>query len=171
MANSFEIVVLGGPALEARPLSNAAGMSTEPLEPAGTLVVRLERQFRELGSTPGRVTLAPVARAGDALGDALAGSRTLGREDRTALHWGCYPWGVLLVAGFAATFPALVGWVVALVGAWLGVTTGIRAYVQVRKAHAEEHAARLLSGVKGEEGERAEVAADSTELESEHGSP
>jgi hypothetical protein len=86
MANSFEIVVLGGPALEARPLSNAVGMSTEPLEPAGTLVVRLERQFRELGSTPGRVTLAPVARAGDALGDALAGSRTLGREDRTALH-------------------------------------------------------------------------------------
>lgn len=75
------------------------------------------------------------------------------------------------MAGFAATFPALVGWVVALVGAWLGVTTGIRAYVQVRKAHAEEHAARLLSGVKGEEGERAEVAADSTELESEHGSP
>ena len=144
-------------------------MSTEPLEPGGTLAVRLERQFRELGSTPGRVTLASVVRAGDALGDARAGNRTLGREDRTVL--GMLSLGVLLVAGFAATFPALVGWSVALVGAWLGVATGIRAYVQARKAHAEEHAAQLLSGVKREEGERAEVAADFTELESEHGSP
>lgn len=57
-----------------------------------------------------------------------------------------------------------------MVGAWLAVATGIRAYVQARKAHAEEHASQLLSGVKGEEGERAEVAADSRELESEHGS-
>lgn len=107
--------------------------------------------------------------AGDALGDARAGNRTLGREDRTVL--GILSLGVLLVVGFAATFPALVGCSVALAGAWPRVATGIRAYVQAGKAHAEEHAAPLLSGVKREEGERAEVAADSAELESEHGSP
>tara|TARA_B110000196_G_C20684528_1_gene447977 strand:- start:275 stop:454 length:180 start_codon:yes stop_codon:yes gene_type:complete len=55
------------------------------------------------------------------------------------------------------------------VGWW--VATGIRAYIHAQKAHAEEHAAQLLSGVKREEVERVEVAADSTELESEHGSP
>jgi uncharacterized membrane protein HdeD (DUF308 family) len=69
-------------------------------------------------------------------GDALAGNRPLGREDRTVL--GTLSIGALAVGVFAAFVPTVVGWVVAVIAGWLGITLGIRAYVQSLRARAEE---------------------------------
>ncbi|MGI9628938.1 MAG: hypothetical protein ACR2QM_19055, partial [Longimicrobiales bacterium] len=82
--------------------------------------------------------IADVVRAGSALGDALAGSRSLGVEDRTVL--GTVAGSLLLVGALAATFPRLAGWSIAAVLLWLGATMGIRAAAQARRARAERNA-------------------------------
>jgi len=86
-----------------------------------------------------RLTMASVVRAGEVLGNALAGNRTLGREDRTVL--GSVSIAVLVVAAVAAFFPLAVGWLVAILAGWIGITTGIRAYVQALRARLEEREA------------------------------
>lgn len=139
LASSVEIVLPGGPVIGGRTVSTALGMSTEPLDPEDPLTVRLERHIRELGSSPGRLTMASVVRASEILGDALAGNRTLGREDRTVL--GTLSIAVLLVAVVAALAPTLVGYLIATLAGWIGLNTGIRAYLQARRARAEERAA------------------------------
>ena len=139
LASSVEIVLPGGPTIGGRTVSTALGMSTEPLDPEDPLSVRLERNLREIGSSPGRLTMASVVRASEVLGDALAGNRTLGREDRTVL--GTLSIVVLLVAAIAALAPTVVGYVLAVVAGWIGVTTGIRAYLQARKARTREREA------------------------------
>jgi hypothetical protein len=82
--------------------------------------------------------MAPLVRAGSILGGALAGNRTLGREDRTVL--GTLSVSILIVAALAAIFPVFVGWSVAVVTTWFGVVTGIRAFAQARRARVEERA-------------------------------
>lgn len=136
LASAAEIVLPGRTTIGGRPVSTAVGMSTAPLDPQGSLPERIEQQLRTLGHAPGRLSLSSVVRASEVLGDALAGNRTLGREDRTVL--GTASITVLLIAAGAAFFPAVVGWVVAVVAGWVGVTTGLRAYVQARRARAEE---------------------------------
>jgi cardiolipin synthase A/B len=136
LASSVEIVLPGRTAIGGRPVSTAVGMSTAPLDPEGSLSSRIEQQIRGRGRVPRRLTMASVVRAGDALGDALAGNRTLGREDRTVL--GTVSVAVLTVAAVAALAPVVVGWAVAVLAGWIGVTTGIRAYVQALRARAEE---------------------------------
>lgn len=136
LASSVEIVLPGGPVIGGRTVSTALGMSTESLDPEDPLSVRLERRLRELGTSRGRLTMASVVRASEVLGDALAGNRTLGREDRTVL--GTLAVGVLLIAVLALLAPAAVGYVVGTVAAWIGVTTGLRAYVQARRARQQE---------------------------------
>jgi hypothetical protein len=111
----------------------------ESIEPSGSLQQRLEQQWRSLGQAPGRLSLASVVRAGFVLGDALAGDRTLGREDRTVL--GTVSIAILVVAGLAALAPTLVGWSIAGILGWFGVTTGIRAFLQARRARQEERRA------------------------------
>jgi cardiolipin synthase len=140
LASSVEIVLPGGPVIGGRSVSLVRGMSTKSLDPEEPLSERLERRFREMGSAPGRLSLASVVRAGESLGEALAGNRTLGREDRTVL--GLLSVSVLTVAVFAAIFPVAVGWLVALLFGWIGMATGVRAYVQARRARAEEREAR-----------------------------
>ena len=66
--------------------------------------------------------LAQLVRAGVSFSDALAGHRTLGREDRTIL--GTVAISSAAVVGF---FPLLFGWALALVLAWLGIVMGFRA--------------------------------------------
>ncbi len=87
--------------------------------------------------------MASVVRASEALGEALAGDRHLGREDRTVL--GITSVAILLVAVLAALVPLVVGWTVAVVAGWWGVTAGVRAYVQARRARLEERSARTSS--------------------------
>ena len=81
-----------------------------------------------------------MVRAGEALGGALAGNRSLGREDRTVL--GALSIAILALGFVAALMPSVVGWIVAISAGWLGLTTGARAYLQARRARLEErHAA------------------------------
>ncbi|MEM7415025.1 MAG: phospholipase D-like domain-containing protein [Gemmatimonadota bacterium] len=139
LASSVEIVLPGGPAIGGRAVSTAVGMSTEPLEPEPQIAARIER-YRTLGPGPGRLTMASIVRAGEALGEALAGNRTLGREDRTVL--GSLSIVVLGFAGLSALFPTAVGIVVAVIAFWIGAVTGVRALAQARRARREESAAQ-----------------------------
>jgi cardiolipin synthase len=139
LASSVEIVLPGGPAIGGRPVSTALGMSAESLDPDEPLSARLERRIREMGAAPGRLSLASVVRAGEVLGDALAGNRTLGREDRTVL--GMLSLTVLAMGGLALLIPTVVGFVVAIIALWFGITTGIRAWVQALRARSEERQA------------------------------
>ena len=88
-----------------------------------------------------RVSLASVVRASETLGESLAGDRLLGREDRTVL--GTMSIVILVIAVVAAFIPVVVGWVVAGVAAWFGLATGVRAYVQARRARLEERRALM----------------------------
>jgi len=136
LASSVEIVLPGGPIIGGRTVSTALGMSTEPLDPEDPLTVRIERRLKMLGSAPGRLTMASVVRAGEVVGDALAGNRELGREDRTVL--GTLSAALLVVGIVTALAPTVVGYVVAGLTLWAGVSTGVRAYVQARRARALE---------------------------------
>ena len=69
--------------------------------------------------------LAQLVRAGVTFSDALAGHRTLGREDRTIL--GAVAIIAISSAAVVGFFPLLFGWALALVLAWLGVVMGFRA--------------------------------------------
>ena len=80
--------------------------------------------------------LANLVRASTTLGSAIAGNRALGREDRTILGTvALLLIGLALAAGF---FPAAFGWLVAVIAGWLGLVTGVRAFVQARQARLEE---------------------------------
>lgn len=137
LASSVEIVLPGRTSIGGRPVSTAVGMNTTPLDPEGTLQQRIEQQLRAAGQSRG-MSMASVVRAGESLGDALAGDRPLGREDRTLL--GVLSATILLLAGLAAFFPAAFGWTLAIVAGWLGIATGIKAYLQARRARVEERA-------------------------------
>ena len=130
LASSVEIVLPGRRGV--RPVHDVDAVSGEtrvaPLDPSGTLRQRLSRELRARGRA--RISTAPLLRVGAALGDALAGNRPLGREDRAVL--GTLSVVILLFAGIAALVPTLVGWAFALVAAWFGATTGVRAYLQSR---------------------------------------
>jgi len=140
LASSAEIVLPGSSSPMSVTRTSSLGGAAEPLDPDQPLSARLEHQLKAMGTSAGRLSMASVVRAGESLGEALAGDRTLGREDRTVL--GLLSIGVLTVALVAAIFPAVVGWFVAFVAGWLGIATGARAYSQARKAGAEERAAR-----------------------------
>lgn len=143
LASSVEIVLPGGTTIAGRSVSTTVGMHTESLDPNEPLSARLERRIREIGKSPGRLTMASVVRAGESLGEALAGNRTLGREDRTVL--GMLSLATLALAATAMIFPTEVGWVVGIGTAWVGLTTGARAYGQALRARAEEREAERTS--------------------------
>jgi cardiolipin synthase len=132
LASSEEILLPGKRALARRPFTFAP-IATASLEPGGSLQARLERPR---GQAQGRITLASLVRAREALGAALAGNRRLGREDRTML--GTLSLGILVVAVLAALVPTLAGWLVAVSAGWLALSTGARAFLQSRRARQEE---------------------------------
>lgn len=136
LASSVEIVLPGRTAIGDRPVSTAVGMNTSTLDPQGSLQERIERQLR---AGQRGMSLASVVRAGEALGDALAGDRPLGREDRTVL--GLTSIAILFLAAVAAIFPVVVGWTIAAIAGWMGGVTGLRALAQARRARLEERAA------------------------------
>ena len=147
LASSSEIVLPGRAAAGTRTLLSGMGV-TRPLDPEGSLPHRIEQQLRTLRTAPGQLTMAPFVRAGALLGVALAGDRTLGREDRTVL--GTVSALILALAALAVMFPELVGWGVAVTAGWFGLTTAIRAYLQSRRARVEERRAQEKSTAKSE---------------------
>jgi len=135
LASSVEIVLP-----RARPQQLVKGeivTPVAPLDPQGSLPERLTREIRsrETGvrEAGGRgLRISDVVRAGSIFGDALAGHRPLGREDRTVL--GTVAVFVLPLAVLAAIFPQVAGWSLAVVLGWLGGTAGARAALEARKA-------------------------------------
>jgi uncharacterized membrane protein HdeD (DUF308 family) len=75
-------------------------------------------------------------RAGSVFGSAIAGHRPLGREDRTLL--GTVSAVTLLFALLFALFPSVLGWAIAVLLGWLGIVTGVRAFMEAREARLEE---------------------------------
>ena len=128
LASSSEIVLPGRrrtrAVVPAEPIPTLQGLPTTPLEPEGKLTERLEAMIdRETVSRPWR--LAQLVRAGVSFSDALAGHRTLAREDRTILGTvAIIAISSAVVVGF---FPLVFGWALALVLAWLGIVMGFRA--------------------------------------------
>ena len=128
LASSSEIVLPGRrrtyAVVPAEPIPTLQGLPTTPLEPEGKLTERLEAMIdRETVSRPWR--LAQLVRAGVSFSDALAGHRTLAREDRTIL--GTVAIIVISSAVVVGFFPLVFGWALALVLAWLGIVMGFRA--------------------------------------------
>ncbi len=100
------------------------GLPSTPLEPEGKLSERLEAMMdRENVLRPWR--LPQLVRAGVTFSDALAGHRTLGREDRTIL--GTVSVMAIAAAAIVGFFPKAFGWAGASVLLWLGAVTGVRA--------------------------------------------
>jgi cardiolipin synthase A/B len=133
LASSREIVLprTRAPAPPARG-PGAAPLPQVSLDLEGPLHQRLE----QIRGSKGKLGMAGLVRAGSAFGGALAGNRTLGREDRTVL--GTVAVAFLVVGGAAAFLPTLVGWAFAAVALWFGSVAGIRALAQARRARSEE---------------------------------
>ncbi len=128
--------------------ADGGGLARATLDPGRTLQERFERlKAGSSVSAPWRVP--DLVRAGSSLGDAIAGHRTLGREDRTVL--GTAAVMVLLVALVAAVFPRIFGWLIAFVAGWFGIVLGVRALLQARRARREREEERDLQ--PEEEGE------------------
>jgi len=120
-----------------------------PLDPQGSLPERLTRELmaRDVRVPESRargLRMSDVVRAGSIFGDALAGHRPLGREDRTVL--GTVAALVLPLAVLAAIFPHVAGWTLAAVLGWLGGTAGVRAAVEARRARKSRAADSLPPG-------------------------
>ena len=137
LASSVEIVLPGRSVHR----SDSAGAlvpheprSLTPLEPDGTLASRLEEMIAG-GTGVAPLHMAQLLRAGTAFGGALAGRRTLGREDRTVL--GTVSVIVMAVAVVAGLFPGVVGLALAAGLAWIGVVMGVRAFAHSRRARVE----------------------------------
>jgi cardiolipin synthase len=138
LASSMEIVLPSRLASVAKAPQRREAMEVSPaqatLDPGRTLHERFERLRAGSGaSAPWRVP--DLVRAGSSLGDAIAGHRTLGREDRTVLSTAAGL--ILLVALIAGFFPWIVGWFVAFVAGWSGIVLGVRALAQARQARRQ----------------------------------
>lgn len=152
LASSVEIVLPG--TRPARLVKGESVTPVAPLDPQGSLPQRLTREIRsrELGTREAGargLRISDVVRAGSIFGDALAGHRPLGREDRTVL--GTVAAFVLPLAVVAAIFPRVAGWTMAAVLGWFGATAGLRAAWEAHRARQERRALELSREQDGSE--------------------
>jgi cardiolipin synthase len=136
LASSVEIVL---PSRPPPPAAHPRGEYTVPttsLDPEGSLPERLERQIRARGAGSTGWRIADFVRASSIFGDALAGHRPLGREDRTIL--GTVSTVVLVTAVLIAIFPHWAGWALATIMAWIGGTGTVRAFFEKRRARKRD---------------------------------
>lgn len=143
LASSVEIVLPSRVAPPSTPLAGEPPTPTAPLDPEGSLPERIERELlsRIVGSPTRRPPpasasagwrVADIVRAGSVFGDALAGRRPLGREDRTVL--GTVSGAALLLAIVLAFMPRIAGWTLAALLGWVGLSGSIRAALAARRA-------------------------------------
>jgi cardiolipin synthase len=141
LASSVEIVLPSSRAVQLDlPMPGERGVqgpTQTTLDPGRTLRERLERLKTGVGA-PSPWAVPDLVRAGSSLGDAIAGHRALGREDRTLL--GTVAVLVLIIAAFSAFFPFIVGWFVAFVAGWFGIVLGVRVLLQKRRARMAQEA-------------------------------
>jgi cardiolipin synthase len=148
LASAVEIVLPGRPRLPR--LRGETRHAEASLDPVGSLSERLSREWREWepGTGGGGLRISDVVRAGSIFGDALAGLRPLGREDRTVL--GTVAILLLPVAVVAAIVPQVAGWVVAVLAGWLGITAAVRAFLESRRAReADREGTKKADGEDG----------------------
>lgn len=88
---------------------------------------------RAMSGSAGRAAAGAVS-VGSALGAALTNRRTLGPTEMGLLAWVALI--MVALAVFAAWFPRLLAWPLAVLFAWLGLSWGWKALVLWRKAHA-----------------------------------
>jgi cardiolipin synthase len=131
LASSVEIVLPGRLPAARRRMGEVITPTTS-LDPEGSVSERIQRELKA-GVVPGTgLRVADFVRAGSTFGDALAGLRPLGREDRTVL--GLVAVLTLPVAVFAGFFPVIAGWALAVILAWLGGVAAVRAWIEGRRA-------------------------------------
>jgi len=136
LTSAVEILLPGASRTHVATIREERGLPPTPLEAEGGLAERIHLwRTRAPGSG---LRIADVVRAGTTLGDALAGSRSLGREDRTVL--GTVAGTLLIVGAATATFPRLAGWTLGVILVWLGLTMGVRALAEARRARLERNA-------------------------------
>jgi len=114
-----------------REVEGEGGPAQTTLAPGRTLQERIDRLRAGSGATAPWGVPALV-RAGSSLGDAIAGHRALGREDRTVL--GTASVLILGLGLFSAFFPWIIGWFIAFVAGWFGIVLGVRSLIQARRA-------------------------------------
>jgi cardiolipin synthase len=108
------------------------GLGKASLEPA----FHERRRGRAVTGPGGQgLTIADLARAGSALGDAIAGHRVVGREDRVVLTTVAVL--LLVVAATGAFFPRVLGWSVAVLFGWVGGVLAVRGVSQAYRARRE----------------------------------
>ncbi|MEK9509274.1 phospholipase D-like domain-containing protein [Gemmatimonadota bacterium Y43] len=145
LASSVEIILPSVRPVAPERVRGEMDTPVTSLDPEGSVPERLVGELRQRtsgakgGSTGWRI--ADFVRAGSIFGDALAGHRPLGREDRTVL--GTVSIGALVLAALFAFVPQVAGWFLAFVLAWLGITGGARAFLAARRAR--EHDASLAA--------------------------
>jgi cardiolipin synthase len=148
LASAVEIVLPHRLALTKKPARLPETRQDQPvqatLDPGRTLQERFERLRAGSGSSAPWGVPALV-RAGSSLGDAIAGHRTLGREERSVL--GTTAALILVVAVTAAFFPWIVGWFFAVVAGWFGIVLGVRSIAQARRARREQELEEEEEGV------------------------
>ncbi len=130
LASSVEILLPGSAASRGDVGSREAKGATELVDEP-SLAARMRRWGR---GAPGAqtLTLADLVRAGSSLGDAIAGSRVVGREDRavlTALTLALLGGAVLL-----ALFPRTLAWTLAVILGWFGLVLALRGVAQRARA-------------------------------------
>jgi cardiolipin synthase len=136
LASSVEIVLPGSRVGQPDQRRGEVPVPRTSIEPEGTLPQRLERGLRGRmgGSTGWRI--ADFVRAGSIFGDALAGHRPLGREDRTVL--GTVSTVALILAVLIALAPHWAGWTLVVVLGWIGGTGTVRAFLAKRRARERD---------------------------------
>jgi len=93
--------------------------------------------------TRARRAAVGALRVGSALGEAIMNRRVLGPAEATLLLVGAGALGTLAVAGF--TCPRLVAWPIALLGAWLALSTFFRALSLLRAGRRKRLPADIQS--------------------------
>ena len=148
LASSVEIILprtpsreLSSPASEVPVGGGRPGGIAEPgLGKASLESASHGRRWGKAVTGPGGqgLTIADLARAGSALGDAIAGHRVVGREDRVVLITVAV--FLLVLAGIGIVFPRVLGWTVAVLFGWIGAVLAVRGISQTYRARRERKA-------------------------------
>ncbi len=127
LASAVEILLPS----EFREREGEAGQGVSTLEEDPDLASRW-RSWARSPSGAQALTLADFVRAGSSLGDAIAGHRVVGREDRAVLA--ALTTALLVGAVLAFFMPRTVAWTLAALMAWLGGVLALRGALQYLRA-------------------------------------